>query len=213
MPRNAAISTPARLLLMAAVLLAIFVLSRGARQWASAAPLGQGTIFDWTVPQKCAWSQSEVEIIPIPDNEPAGVTTTVTINLPNPNARIWEARVRLDWIEHQYTSDLRIKLKAPSGQTVILVGDPGIAKGNPSYGVNFYGTTLYDGAATWIMNGIPPYSGGYRPFQALAVLRSQPANGVWELNVADVVDRDAGKLGYWKMELCTDRLYLPRIMR
>jgi subtilisin-like proprotein convertase family protein len=119
--------------------------------------------------------QSTTHDVPIPENSPVGVTSTITIT----DARaIEQLFVRVD-VEHPSRGDLRVELTAPDG-TVILLHQLSSAR-TPNIHVS-YGLTAV-------------------PFESLDVLRGRSAAGVWTLFVADRRPRDAGSFQSWGLEI------------
>ncbi|MGB3311236.1 MAG: proprotein convertase P-domain-containing protein [Nodosilinea sp.] len=99
---------------------------------------------------------------------------------------------------HTYTSDLRISLSAPNGESVLLVGNAG---GN---GDNFFNTTFDDGAGVSISQGIAPFQGTFQPQQPLSQLLDSDPNGTWTLQIQDQAFMDGGFLNRWSLELVVD---------
>ena len=127
-------------------------------------PRGERTLF-----------QSTTRDVPIPENSPVGVTSTITIT---DTRAIEQLFVRVD-IEHPSRGDLRVELTAPDG-TVILLHQLSSAR-TPDIHVS-YGLTAV-------------------PFESLDALRGRSAAGVWTLFVADRRPRDAGSFQSWGLEI------------
>ncbi|MBD2111282.1 MULTISPECIES: proprotein convertase P-domain-containing protein [Cyanophyceae] len=126
---------------------------------------------------------------------PTAVTSSIDVaNIPGSLQRI---SVTLDLV-HTYTSDLRISLSAPSGASVLLVGNAG---GN---GDNFFDTTFDDGAGIVISEGIAPFQGTFRPQQPLAPLLDSNPNGTWTLQIQDEAFMDGGVLNRWSLDLVVE---------
>ncbi len=70
-------------------------------------------------------------------------------------------------------------------------------------GSNFTGTTFSDQASTGISSGAAPFSGTYRPKNALADFNGKSANGTWKLRVADTVSGNTGTLQSWSLSVTT----------
>jgi subtilisin-like proprotein convertase family protein len=100
---------------------------------------------------------------------------------------------------HQWTGDIAIRLVAPDGTEINLMGD----------GVNFGGSgtnidvTFDDQAATTVPDsGTPP--GTYKPLSPLSVLNGKTADGVWKLKFFDVfTGGDTGTLNSWSLNITT----------
>lgn len=111
--------------------------------------------------------------VAIPDNDTAGVTSSLMIDDPR---EIEELFVRVD-IAHPSRGDLRIELIAPDGTTVTL-------KQTSTDGGHDVRTTFGLNAAT---------------SQSLTILRGRSAAGVWQLRLKDLRPRDAGTLRSWDL--------------
>jgi subtilisin-like proprotein convertase family protein len=127
-------------------------------------PRGEQTLF-----------QSVDHGLPIPDNNSAGVTSSITIDDLRPIERIF---VRVD-IEHPLRGDLRIELVAPDGTTVVLQQ----ISGDRGSGVH----------TTFGLTAVP--------VETLDIFRGRSAAGVWNLVVRDLRTRDAGTLLSWGLVL------------
>jgi uncharacterized repeat protein (TIGR01451 family) len=144
-------------------------------------------------------------VVPIPDNDPAGATATLTvagypITISDLNFRfdgatcsgaIGATGVGLD---HSWVGDLVVTLTSPQGTSVTLMSHPG---GTGNSGNNFCQTVLDDSATTLIQGisaGGAPWSGTFRPASPLSAFNGQPANGVWQLHAVDNARGDSGSI-------------------
>jgi subtilisin-like proprotein convertase family protein len=109
----------------------------------------------------------------IPDNDPAGVASVITIA---ESGIVQGIKVGVD-ITHTYVGDLRVELVSPAGQQALLQNRQGDSQDNL--------ITNYDAAST----------------PALAALAGQPMPGNWVLRVVDLAGLDIGKLNRWSLEL------------
>jgi M6 family metalloprotease-like protein len=114
-----------------------------------------------------------VPAVVIPDNVPAGVSSTIAIS---EAGIVQHLKVAVD-ITHTYIGDLIVELVAPSGQQVSLHNRSGAGGDNL--------LTTYDSTTS----------------SALAPLVGQQAQGDWVLKVRDVAGLDIGKLNRWSLEL------------
>jgi hypothetical protein len=89
-------------------------------------------------------------------------------------------------------------LKAPNGITINLTSD------NGGGGDNFIDTVLDDEAATSITSGSPPFTGSYRPEEALSTFDGLSAQGSWTLKVVDDAYLDQGTLDSWSLHFTFD---------
>lgn len=112
----------------------------------------------------------------IPDNNQAGITSSIALNQPGLARRI---RTGVG-ITHTYIGDLQVELVSPSGDRALIHDRQG---GNQD---NLQQT--YDSVAN----------------PALAALTGKTAVGNWELRVRDLDGQDVGKLDAWKIEIEVD---------
>jgi subtilisin-like proprotein convertase family protein len=113
--------------------------------------------------------------LPIPENNSAGVTSTLTIT---DTRAIEQLAVRVD-ILHTSRGDLRIELVAPDGTTIILKQ-----------------VSFESGADVHTTFGLTA-----QPVESLERFRGRSAAGVWKLIVRDLRVRDAGTLLSWGLVL------------
>jgi len=132
----------------------------------------------------------------IPDNNTNGVTSQITVsNASNLLAgQIISVKVN---ITHIFVSDLILKLTAPDNSFIILSNRRG---GSSDHYTN---VVFRMDAADSISTAPGPFSGPYIPEQAFGNLTGD-ANGIWRLNVADVLSTDAGTLQNWEITFNTD---------
>jgi extracellular elastinolytic metalloproteinase len=109
----------------------------------------------------------------IPDNQPAGVSSTLSVSQAGRIARL---TVAVD-IAHTFIGDLRVSLTTPEGSTVMLHNRSG-------------------GRAD---NLVESYKNEDIP--ALAAILGEPAQGLWTLHVADLAGVDVGTLRSWRLEI------------
>ncbi|MBN9523867.1 S8 family serine peptidase [bacterium] len=91
-------------------------------------------------------------------------------------------------LTHTFVKDLVITLTSPSGKVITLFNRRG------GSGDNLTGTTFDDAAATAISAGRAPFSGSYRPEQALSGFDGLAGNGTWTLSVTDQGRGDIGTI-------------------
>ena len=127
--------------------------------------------------------------LPIPDNTATMASGAVAIPDRFP-VRDVQATVN---ITHPSDGELTLWLVAPSGLAVAL------ADGRGGAGDNFTGTTFDDEAATGIAGGAAPFSGSYRPEQALSVDDGAEAAGTWMLKALDSATGSAGTINSWSV--------------
>lgn len=111
--------------------------------------------------------------LPIPDDEPEGVSSEITIS------KIGKAKsikVSIDII-HTFIGDLQVELEAPSGKKAMLHDKKG-------------GYTD-DIRETYVSDSV----------QTLADLEGESINGNWALHIKDLELHDTGRLNWWKIEM------------
>lgn len=129
----------------------------------------------------------------IPDNNPVGVTSNLTVG---GAGRVADVNVKISSLAHTWDGDLKIDVIAPNGTDVILANRPG---GALNSGDNFTDTVFDDSAAQTLGTGnAPPYTGTFRPqADQLSRLNGINPQGTWKLKVADLAAADTGTLGGW----------------
>jgi len=125
-----------------------------------------------SAPAQAVTGQAQPMLV-IPDNNPAGIASTIPIGASGTVQRI---KVSVD-IEHTYIGDLRVTLTSPGGRRAILHAQLGGSQDNL--------VATYDSAS---------------PGQ-LASMIGQPMQGNWVLSVVDRAGQDVGKLRRWSIEL------------
>ncbi|MEK6300588.1 MAG: M36 family metallopeptidase [Acidobacteriota bacterium] len=109
----------------------------------------------------------------IPDNVPAGVSSSITIGQAGTAQGL---KVGVD-ITHTFIGDLRVELVAPSGQQVLLHDKSGGSEDNL--------IRSFDSVSS----------------PALAPMIGQGIQGNWTLRVRDLAAQDVGKLNRWSLDL------------
>ncbi len=112
-------------------------------------------------------------MLAIPDNDPVGVTSAISISASGIVERI---RVSVD-IEHSWIGDLRVELVSPTNRRAILHGQAG-------------------GSADDLVATFDSDAAG-----AIATLVGSPMQGSWVLRVSDLEAVDTGVLRKWRIEL------------
>jgi subtilisin-like proprotein convertase family protein len=147
--------------------------------------------------------------VAIPDNNPAGITSTVDVSGAGPY--LWDANVTLN-ITHTFPGDLDITLTSPSGTVVTLTTDNAGTSDNA-----FAGTTFDDQADP---NSQIPYAvnpnmvtdhtyttnvvaSPLTPEEPLSAFNGEDPNGTWTLKVVDDAGLDTGTLNSWSLEITT----------
>lgn len=129
-------------------------------------------------------------------------TITSTATVAGVAATIVDVNVSLD-ITHPWNADLDVFVIAPWGKRVKLFNDIGLD------GDNFSGTILDDEGERRIIDGVPPFTGRWRPAQPLYVFDNHSPNGTWTLEITDDNENHIGTLNSWGLEFTV--LGLPPI--
>ena len=91
-------------------------------------------------------------------------------------------------VEHTFIGDLELRLGRPGGQEVQLV----FRRGGPVD--NYTDVTFDDEATRAIATSSAPFSGSYRPVQALSAFDGTSLAGTWTLTALDHAALDTGKI-------------------
>lgn len=148
--------------------------------------------------------------VAIPDNNPTGVNLPLGISAVGVIAQL---RFRIDGtacnatigtttvgVNHTWVGDLVFTLTSPGGTTVTVIDQPG---GPGNSGNNLCQTLLDDTAATSIQDVLiaqAPFTGTFRPANALGAFSGEDANGTWMLNVSDRSFLDTGNVRAFSIE-------------
>lgn len=127
---------------------------------------------------------------------PSTITNAISVSgLPT---ELVDVDVQLD-VDHEWVGDVRLRLTAPNGQTLTLADRTG---GSNNDGVNYTDTIFDDEAELAIGEGVPPYTGRFRPVEALSAFDGIDPNGSWTLTVIDTFPAfDDGVLRNWSLLL------------
>jgi len=157
----------------------------------------------------CNFYASEDTPLPIPDNDPKGVSSTITIP---ENASVETVKVRLinemnpsvtgPGITHTYLGDLVVTLESPKGTVVELFNR------SCDESDDIEATFSDEGAALTCNTSKPGISGIKKPAQELSVFSGEAVQGEWILTVTDNQDDDEGILEGWGLEICSSQAVL-----
>lgn len=109
----------------------------------------------------------------IPDNQPAGIQSTMTLN---ERGQVKAIKARVSVI-HTYIGDLQVELITPSGKRAMVH--------------NRSGGGTDDLKQIWDSASLP----------ALAALVGESIQGTWTLAIRDLERRDTGRLNWWGLEI------------
>ncbi|HVV86166.1 MAG TPA: DUF4215 domain-containing protein [Kofleriaceae bacterium] len=143
---------------------------------------------------------SATPALAIPDGDPAGVTSAVTIA---GNAAVTRAAVYIRGLTHPAVGQLDLALVSPGGVTRELISRRG------GTGDDLRQTLFVDAATTIVADGLAPFTGRFRPEESLSTSAAVDdlatnAAGTWKLRVADLTVPTAGTLDAWSLILCVD---------
>jgi subtilisin-like proprotein convertase family protein len=142
--------------------------------------------------------------IAIPDDDPTGITSTITVPGGAPNILDLDVEVNID---HTWVGDLLLTLThgANSGAIVDRPNFPeagaGCSANNMNIVVDDEGTDGDINSCAALASADEAYTAGghYTPDTPLAVFELVSASGVWTLNVSDNVGFDEGSLNSWAL--------------
>ncbi len=127
---------------------------------------------------------------PKPINDLQILTDTIHINQPG---NIKEVKVILN-INHSNDGDLFVRLSSPYGSSILT-------QYNGANGQNFTNTIFDDTAQISITEGIPPFTGRYRPQSLLSAFNNTQSEGNWMLFVYDKNAGNQGTLLNWCLQI------------
>ncbi len=133
--------------------------------------------------------QSTDTPVEIPDGPGGQVTSSITVN---DAYNIADLNVLVN-ITHTYTSDLQIYLSKVDGPEIRLFNHRG------GGGDNITNCTFDDEATASISAGVAPFTGSWRPEQALTVFDGLSVTGTWDLRILDDAALDVGTLTSWSL--------------
>jgi subtilisin-like proprotein convertase family protein len=131
----------------------------------------------------------------IPDNGcDIGTYLEHTIYVPT-WAYVLDTDVTIGDLRHTWDDDVHLYLQAPDGTEVAL------STGNGGAGDDYYNTVFDDEASTAITDGVPPFTGRFRPEGALATFDGHNQQGDWTLRVCDSGVGTTGVLNAWQLTI------------
>jgi len=140
--------------------------------------------------------------LPAPKAIPVQGQVSDTIDVAD-SRQILDLNVRLD-ITHPFVGDLVVSLTSPSGKVVTLVNRRG------GSGQNYTNTLLDDEGPTTLAQGFAPFTGTFRPDNALSGFDGLSALGVWTITVNDAAALNSGVLNSWSLDFTlSNNIYGP----
>jgi len=133
----------------------------------------------------------------IPDNDPGGITSSITVGLNNP---IVDVNVTVN-IAHTWIGDITLILESPDGTSIELISGACDSSGFEDMDV------VFDDDGVDIVCGTPPpaISGVIKPEEALSNFKDESSAGIWKLRAIDNAAIDIGALESWSLEICTSQ--------
>ena len=144
-----------------------------------AAPLGGG------LPgTTCSASMGSNCSVMFPDNDPAGVASTITLEFCE---TVGDVNIGID-TTHSWVGDLIYTVQSPAGTSVTIVDQPGVPASTFGCQENDIFATFDDASATPVeteCSVTPPAIGGViQPENALSAFNGEDPNGTWTLTVS-----------------------------
>lgn len=135
----------------------------------------------------------------IPDNDPTGVSSTITVSQAI-NLTDMQVAVAID---HTWVGDLAISLTSPGGTTVSLLDRPGVPAGTFGCADDNMDVVFSDAASvnpeTSCPGTTPWLSGPVLPFSPLSAFDGESTLGTWTLTVVDGAGGDTGNITSWSL--------------
>lgn len=117
-------------------------------------------------------------------------TTMVPLNIPN-YSTVNDINVEVN-ISTTWAGDVTANICSPSNTTVVLIRHEGRSGDNIV-------TTFDDEAAQSIVGQAAPFTGSYKPKEALNTFYSQAIGGTWNLKLSDDAPGDMATLNSWSL--------------
>lgn len=139
--------------------------------------------------------------LPIPDNNPIGITSTITV--PGGTGVITDVDATLN-VNHTWVGDLDIELTSPGGTTIDLSDRPNVPETTFGHSHDLLGSYTFDDEAPTSFlvaagSSNPVTPGAHQPEDPLNAFDGQTADGVWSLFVTDNAGGDLGTLNFWQL--------------
>ncbi|MBI5101951.1 MAG: proprotein convertase P-domain-containing protein [Nitrospirae bacterium] len=155
------------------------------------------------------YSSTDAFPVAIPDNTPAGVTSTLVIPA-DACTSIMDLNVAVQ-ATHTWVGDLIFTLTHnETGTSAVIIDRPGTVGGGFGCTLNDINATLDDEAASPVeeqCSGTPAISGTFRPNNPLSVFDGENAAGTWTLRAVDAFNGDTGHITGWGLNpACGNRL-------
>ncbi len=156
--------------------------------------LSEATVEGFYTPSYQSFSSGDINLS-IPDNSPEGITSAIRVSN---TGTVADVRIIIN-ITHPSDPDLTAYLTGPDKTQITIFERAGRFSGDDIR--NFVNTIFDEQALIWIIDGVPPFSGKFKPQEHLTVFRGKNAGGDWTLKIADTVEDNTGTLNNWVIEI------------
>ena len=148
-------------------------------------------------PATVTGSASASPALAIPDNDPAGISTTLTVT---DDFDITDLNVDLD-ISHTWVGDVIVTIQSPAGTTAIVIDQPGVPASTFGCSGDDILASMDDEATDPVEDecdaGVPTINGSFIPNNPLSVFDGESTLGDWILTVSDNAGGDTGTINTW----------------
>ena len=145
-------------------------------------------------PAPVTGSASASPALAIPDNDPAGISTILTVA---DDVEITDLNVDLN-ISHTWVGDLIVTLQSPAGTSVTVIDQPGVPTTTFGCSGNDIIASMDDEATDPVEDecdaGVPTINGSFIPNNALSAFDGEMTAGDWILTVSDNAGGDTGTI-------------------
>ncbi|WP_339611023.1 M36 family metallopeptidase, partial [uncultured Planktosalinus sp.] len=160
-----------------------------------------GTIFT-----PATFSDSQTPALAIPDNNPTGVSSTLSIT---ENFSITDLNVDVN-VSHNWVGDIIVTIESPAGTTATIIDRPGYTGSGFGCDENDIIATLDDDATDSVENeceaAVPTINGTFIPNNPLSVFNGENVTGDWIITVSDNASADTGTLNEWALHFSYDEI-------
>jgi subtilisin-like proprotein convertase family protein len=142
----------------------------------------------------CSSDTNDTDVTILPDLSDPAAESVITITN---DVVISDVNVTVN-IDHNWITDVDMKLIGPDGTEVILANDVGGSADDMT------DTVFDDQAGTAISDGSAPFTGTWQPQGSLADFNGKSSLGDWTLHINDDEDGIGGTLLSWSLEICSN---------
>ena len=142
----------------------------------------------------CSTDTNDTDFVIEPDLSDPPTESVITIT---EDVVISDVNVTVN-VDHNWITDVDMKLIGPDGTEVILANDVGGSADD------FTNTVFDDQASAPIDSGSAPFTGTWQPQGSLADFNGKSSLGDWTLHINDDENGIGGTLLDWSIEICTN---------